>query len=121
MSHAFYIKNKYDIMIIMKTIQQQSIIDHLSLIKKTFEKEGIIIIGIFGSYAKGTATIYSDIDIAIKKTDDFFQQHSANDFFNTIDNLKHSILEKFKRKIDVVDIGPESKIKSFIQKDIIYV
>ena len=47
-------------------MKKEEILNKLKEIKPIYEKEGLEILGIFGSYAKDTQTEYSDIDIAYK-------------------------------------------------------
>ena len=47
-------------------MDKSSIINHLQLVKPLYQKEGLTILGLFGSFAKNCETKYSDIDIAYK-------------------------------------------------------
>jgi predicted nucleotidyltransferase len=47
-------------------ITKNTIISTLKKIKPIYEKEGLILIGLFGSYAKDEQNNFSDIDIAYK-------------------------------------------------------
>ena len=44
-------------------MNKDEILTELSKLKKTYEKEGIIILGLFGSYAQNCQKESSDIDI----------------------------------------------------------
>ncbi len=46
---------------------KQIILDKLVILKKKKKKDGITIIGIFGSYARGDYTDKSDVDILYKR------------------------------------------------------
>ena len=77
------------------------------------EKYGLLKIGLFGSYAKGTANEHSDIDLAIvTKKKDFFLREDLKDFLEKKFNLP-------------VDIGYLDSFRGFykskIEKEIIYV
>ena len=76
------------------------------------DKYGLIKIGLFGSYAKGTATKNSDIDLAIvTNKKDFFLREDLKDFLEKNFNLP-------------VDIGYLDSFRDFyklkIEKEIIY-
>ncbi len=45
---------------------KNDILTKLKELQPTYEKEGVVILGLFGSYAKDTQTKFSDIDIAYK-------------------------------------------------------
>ena len=83
---------------------------HKSELKKRF---GIVKIGLFGSYAKGTENEKSDIDLAIvSEKKDFFIREDLKDFLE----------EHFKL---TVDVGYLDSFRDFykdkIEKEIIYV
>ena len=76
------------------------------------EKYGLTKIGLFGSYAKGTANEHSDIDLVIvTKKKDFFLREDLKDFLEKSFNLP-------------VDIGYLDSFRDFykskIEKEIIY-
>jgi len=85
------------------TLHKQELQDNYSLTK----------IGLFGSYAKDTATENSDIDIVI--------QSNKKDFFLR-DDLKEYLEDSFKLPVDVGYIDSiRTYYKNKIEKDIIYV
>jgi hypothetical protein len=93
-----------------KNIILEFLKDHKSELK---EKFGLTRVGLFGSYAKGTATKDSDIDLAIEM--------EIKDFFLRND-LKEYLENSFKIP---VDIGYFDSFREFykkkIEKEIIYV
>ncbi|MGZ8548015.1 MAG: nucleotidyltransferase family protein [Sulfuricurvum sp.] len=46
---------------------QENILEYLHELKFELHQAGITQLGLFGSYARGDQTLYSDIDVAIKK------------------------------------------------------
>ena len=97
---------------------KNEIILKLKELKPIYEKEGIIIIGLFGSYAKNRQTQYSDIDIAYKLDYDKFSQKYKDGFSKLlrIDDIKNELYEIFKIKVDFVSDNNKS-----ILEDIAYV
>jgi predicted nucleotidyltransferase len=87
-------------------------------IKPTYAKEGLILLGLFGSYAKGTETKFSDIDIAYKLDYDKFSLKYKDGFSKLlrIDDIKKELKSIFHTPIDLV---PSNNKK--LLKDIIYV
>ncbi len=89
----------------------------LKKLKPTYEKEGIIILGLFGSYAKETQTKFSDIDVAYKLDYDKFSQKYKGGFAKLlrIDNIKKELQSVFKTPIDLVPDSNKSILKDLIR------
>ena len=102
-------------------ITQDIILQYLKKIKPELQNDGIDQIALFGSFAKDEQTVYSDIDIAIKKKSDFLQQNTAYDYFNMISNIKQKIQKVLHRNVDVFDLESDSELLESIKKEIIYV
>jgi predicted nucleotidyltransferase len=100
---------------------KENILEYLTEVKFEFLKEGIVKIALFGSYAKDTQNIYSDIDIAIAKDHDFLKHKSSYDYFDTVNQLKEKITKKFHRNVDVYDLDNAGAFKKSIDKELIYV
>lgn len=104
-------------------LTKDEILDYLKEIKPELEKDGITKIGLFGSYAKGTAHPFSDIDIVVesnakKMIEKFGNPMSAICFF---DELKHKISKKFKRSVDLCDTTSMSfDKKNILMQGVIY-
>lgn len=99
----------------MKTNQ---ILKKLKELKPIYEKEGLILLGVFGSYAKNTQNEYSDIDIAYKLDYHKFSKKYIGGFSKIlrIDSIKEELKSIFKKEVDLV---PDSNKK--IMKDLISV
>ncbi len=102
-------------------MQKEHILDYLSHIKSELMKNGIEKIGLFGSFAQGTATPFSDIDIAIQIQKGYLEKHDVWEYFNLIDTIRQKLLKKFSRKIDIYDLDNTSNIKNHISNEVIYV
>jgi predicted nucleotidyltransferase len=100
---------------------RENILSYLKDLKSELNECGIQNIALFGSFAKGTQTVYSDIDIAISKQKDFMSHKSAYEYFETISNIKNSLKHKFHRNIDVLDLDSQTPFKQTITKELIYV
>ena len=98
--------------------KQNEILNQLQKLKPIYEKEGLILLGLFGSYAKNTQTKFSDIDIAYKLDYDKFSKKYIGGFAKLlrIDDIKKELQDIFKKPIDFV---PDSN--KVIMKDLIYV
>ncbi len=102
-------------------MQKEHILSYLADIKGDLVKNGIEKIGLFGSYAKDRADLFSDIDIAIKMKSSYLKEHDVWEYFNLIESIKKMLLTKFSKKVDVFDLDSTGDIKDTITKDIIYV
>ncbi len=75
---------------------------------------GVLKIGLFGSYARDEQLSNSDIDIAVELS----KENKADNYFGLLHFLEDNLSKK-------IDLGIESKlkksIKTYIDKDIIYV
>lgn len=100
---------------------KENILQYLREIKSELAVDGIVTIALFGSYAKDAQTPYSDIDIAIAKSDDFLSSHSAYSYFDTLSKLKEQIGTKFHRNIDIFDLDSKSPFVQSIKNEILYV
>jgi predicted nucleotidyltransferase len=100
---------------------RDNIILFLRNIQSDFSKNGVTPVGLFGSFARGEESIYSDIDIAVRKNKDFAFRGSAYDYFNEINRLKHLVFQTFHRNTDVFDLDSTSSFKDSILKDLIHV
>ncbi len=98
-----------------------NIIAFLGEIKAELAIDGISKIGLFGSFARDEDGVYSDIDIAIKKDDDYLKTRTAYDYFDEVSKIKQLIREKFYRNSDIFDLDSNSSMKKEIMKDLIYV
>lgn len=98
-----------------------NIISFLNDIKLDLENDGILKIGLFGSFSRDEATVYSDIDIAIKKEKNYLSHRTAYDYFDEVSKIKNLVKKKFHRNIDVFDIDSNSSMLDAIKKDLIYV
>lgn len=99
-------------------INKNDIVVKLKELKPKYEQEGLILIGLFGSYAKDNQNSFSDIDIAYKVDYNKFSQKYKDGFSKLlrIDAIKNELQETFKTKVDFV---PDSNKK--LLKDIVYV
>ena len=100
---------------------KETILHYLNEIKPELEAYGIEKIALFGSFATDQQNVYSDIDIAIQKKDDFMKDHSAYDYFNIVSKIKTKILLALHRNSDIFDLDSDSDFKNTIEKEMIYV
>ena len=99
-------------------LSKNEILSKLKQVKPLYENEGLILLGLFGSYAKDTQNSFSDIDVVYELDYDKFSQKYVGGFAKLlrIDDIKQELQTIFKKQIDLV---PSANKK--IMKDIIYV
>lgn len=99
-------------------LNKDVIVSKLKELKPRYEDEGLILLGLFGSYARDNQNDFSDIDIAYKLDYDKFSQKYKDGFSKLlrIDDIKSELQQTFKTKIDFV---PDSNKE--LLKDIVYV
>lgn len=62
-------------------------------IKSELYQSGIVQLGLFGSYTRNENTLYCDIDIAIKKEENYLQHCNAYTYFDAVAKIKQRIFE----------------------------
>ena len=103
---------------------QQELIEKLQQLKPVLKKEGITLLGIFGSYARNEQTLQSDVDILYDIDDPkaFAKRFGGFGAFTRLEELKHFISKNLNMKVDfVAKKGLNSVSKKFIEKDLLNV
>ena len=90
----------------------------LTQLKPLYAQEGILLLGLFGSFAKETQNDFSDIDIAYTLDYERFSIKYKDGFSKLlrIDTIRNELQNRFKTKVDFVP-----NTNKMILKDIIYV
>ena len=84
-------------------LTQDEIERKLKTIKKQYEKDGIAIIGFFGSYARGDATEQSDLDILIETKERFVRESDPFGAFSRLREIKEQLQILFQIPVDIAD------------------
>ena len=97
-------------------MHKREILTALKELKPTYAKEGVIILGLFGSYARDEQTKFSDIDIAYKLDYDKFSTKYKDGFSKLLrlEEIKKEIQTLFKTPIDLVPDTNKSILKELI-------
>ena len=82
---------------------KEYILKELTKLQPIFNKEGVNILGLFGSYSRDEATQDSDIDILIETTPKILNDNIGWDAYVKLDELKDLLKEKFQKNIDFAD------------------
>ncbi len=104
-------------------MDKKYILDKLSKVKNKYIKDGVDIIGIFGSYAKNTPTINSDIDIAYSLNKElFFKKYSGFASASKITDIKEELSKLFNKNVDFISLENSNfQLTQEIKKNIFYV
>lgn len=95
---------------------KNSILKTLKELRPVYEQEGLILLGLFGSYARDKQTKFSDIDIAYKLDYDKFSLKYKGGFAKLlrIDEIKKELQSIFHTPIDLVPDTNKSILKELI-------
>jgi len=104
-------------------MDKQTILAKIKELKPIYEKQGLILVGLFGSYAKDEATPSSDIDLLYDiNSSKFFSDESDWGGSNKLLNIKNELEKIFNKNVDLCTISGNSRtFKKFALKDALYV
>lgn len=98
------------------------LLDTISTLKSKYEPEGFIILGVFGSFARGDDHAGSDIDILYRCDPGLTKKHSGLRFFALYEQVKADMENLLGRRVDLADINGLNEIgKKFILPEVRYV
>ncbi len=98
------------------------LLEKLQKLKTKYEPEGFIILGIFGSYARGEETGQSDIDILYRCSEAVLRKYRGWEFFAYYTQVKTEFEQELGKKVDLVDQQALTHIgKKYILPELIHV
>jgi len=83
-------------------MQNIHVLNILKESKAKMAKDGFLILGIFGSYARDENTPSSDVDILYDTDADFFKRYGGFGSFVKLDEIKESLAKKLQTLVDIV-------------------
>ena len=85
-------------------LMQNDVVNKLKELKPIYQQEGIEIVALFGSYARGTQKKYSDIDIAYRINHEECSKKYPDAFSKLIrfEEIQKELKAIFKKDIDFV-------------------
>jgi len=100
----------------------QDIIDNLKNLKQKYQTFGFLIVGIFGSRARGDETQDSDIDILYDLDKSFIKKFAGWGAISEIERIKEEIKETLHLNVDLASADNSSKtFQKAIKNELIYV
>jgi predicted nucleotidyltransferase len=103
---------------------RDEIIRTLATLKPELKEEGVTLLGIFGSYARGDQKGSSDIDLLYTIDDPkaFVQKYGGFGAFSRLEEIREMLAEKLGKKVDLVaKRGLNSTTERYVLKDLMYV
>jgi predicted nucleotidyltransferase len=103
-------------------IMQKELIDKIKIVKSKYESEGFIILGVFGSYARGEETPESDIDILYEMNERFYKKYPGWDVFPVIEEIGKELEHTLGKDVDLTDKNALKRVgKKYILPEVVYV
>jgi len=100
----------------------KEIINKIKLLKEKYESEGFIILGIFGSYARGDFRDDSDIDILYELKAEFYNRYPGFEIYTAIDEIENDIRKELKHNVDLANRNALNEIGyKYILPEVVYV
>lgn len=84
-------------------MDKHTILETLHKLKPLYAEEGLLLLGLFGSYARDEANELSDIDILIETTPLFLKKYRGFKAFSKLDSLKEELEAVLHKNVDFVD------------------
>ena len=103
-------------------MQNIHVLNILKESKSEMAKDGFLILGIFGSRARGDDMPSSDVDILYDTDVDFFKRYGGFGSFVKLDEIKENLAKKLQSPVDIVyKKGLPQNSLSEIEKEMVYV
>ena len=105
-------------------MNRNKVLDDILTLKPVLKKEGITLLGVFGSYGRGDYTASSDVDILydIDNPKEFAKKNGGFAAFSKLELLKEMIANKIGKKIDfVAQRGLNSISEKYVMQDLVRV
>mgnify|MGYP001213155871 CR=1 FL=1 len=100
----------------------KELFDKIRQLKKKYESDGFIILGVFGSFARGDNRENSDIDILYELKEEFYNRYPGFKIFPVIDEIEKEIQAELDRRVDLANKNALNEIgNKYILPEVIYV
>ena len=101
---------------------RQDILKEIKKLKVKYSSEGFIILGVFGSFARGEDNDESDVDLLFEVTDAFIDKYSGWKAYGRLEDIKLEIQEKLGKPVDMADRDALDDIgRKYILPEVVYV
>ena len=104
----------------MRKPDREQILSILKQLNEKYAPKGFKFVGLFGSYARGEADDFSDIDIAYRIDHTKFHPDNAFKKLEAIQEIRQELEKIFKRKVDLIPYPKEdSPLKERLEKELL--
>ncbi len=103
---------------------REALLQKLRELKPKYEKEGFVILGLFGSCARDQATEASDVDILykIRDIDEYLTRYSGWEAVNHIVEAKEALQKELHAEVDFVDADALNEVgRKYILSEVVHV
>jgi len=101
---------------------RQNILEKIKKMKIKYASEGFIILGVFGSYARGEEDNESDVDLLFEVTDAFLDKYAGWKACGRLEDIKLEIQQNIGKPVDIADRDALDDIgRRFILPEVVYV
>ncbi len=99
-------------------MDKTTIIKNLHFFNHRYKAQGFMLFSLFGSYARGTEDIFSDIDLTYKIDHDIFFKDNAFAKLAKIEDIKKELELLFHKKVDLIPANTKNHlIQEQLQKE----
>lgn len=91
-------------------MKKNIIIDILHSYNNRLKNDGFKIMGIFGSYARGTEDIFSDIDLTYRIDHNIFYKDDAFAKLAKIEEIKKDLERIFHKRVDLIPADTKNRL-----------
>lgn len=89
---------------------KEEIVKNIELLNKKYQDSGFRIFSLFGSYARGTQDMFSDIDLTYSIDHNKFFKDDAFAKLAKIEEIKNELEKKFRTKVDLIPSNTKNKL-----------
>jgi predicted nucleotidyltransferase len=102
-------------------LKQKEIVDYLQQYNAEKLPSGIQLVGLFGSYARGTQDSYSDVDITYRIDHDIFYKDNAFKKLIALEEIKKELECALHHRVDLIPADTNNVLlKRSLQKEQIF-
>ena len=91
-------------------MDKATIIKNLHIFNHRYKDQGFMFFSLFGSYARGTEDIFSDIDLTYKIDHNIFFKDNAFAKLAKIEDIKKELELLFNKKVDLIPANTKNHL-----------
>ena len=91
-------------------LKQKEIVDYLHQYNAEKLPSGIQLVGLFGSYARGTQDSYSDIDITYRIDHNIFYKDNAFKKLIALEEIKKELEDALHHRVDLIPVNTNNAL-----------